>query len=437
VPDEDVGRELEALGRVPTAHCARLIDVVAASARHPVLAFERVHRGSVAQWLQDRGEIAPGEAVTLLAPLATTLTRLHRAGVAHTNLVPANIHLGIAGEPVILGFGHASLFEAESPIAAIDARAEARADRIALAGLARLVLAAVRTANGAIGAERFDDWLRAASFAPGFEFAAELEARLFEFASPTALEFSRRGRAAPPERPVDEEPRRRFDPVVGEPAATVRQSFISPAVTTSAPGRLLALLDASPINLVRRMALPAIRSVRRPVWAVAGAVTVALVAALVLVPQGGGAQQARAEAPLRQDAAQPHATSTPQARGASHASRSANPLVALPALLLTRAGCFTARSVRCLAGVDDDASGALIADSAVIKHMQLGGQSPRGIAVAAPAPRLVERLGDSALVRLDARGSRANAKPASVLLIRTKAGWRIRSYLSGKQAQSG
>jgi hypothetical protein len=436
VPEEDVGRELEALGRVPQDHCARLVDVLSTSEHHPVLAFERVHRGSVAHWLADRDGIAPGEAVTLLAPLASTLTRLHLAGVAHTNLTPTNIHLGVAGEPVILGFGHAVLFDAGLSIAAIDARAEARSDRTALAAIARRVLGAALPQGDAEGVERFDEWLRSASLNPTFEFAAELEARLFDFASPRPLEFSRRRPGEVSGRGHDPQPSALFEPVVGKQASSVASVTRSGTSASVLGGWLGALLDASPAQIARRMALPAIRSVRRPVWIVAGAVAVALVSALVLVPQGPGAQRARADAPLKQTAAQEEMKAIPETKE-SEASRTGNPVVALGGLLAIRGECFSARSVRCLAGVDDEASGALDVDSTVIQRMQRGAQTPRGSVVSAPAPRVVEQLGDSALVRLDARGSGPNAKPASVLLIRTKAGWRIRSYLSGKQAKSG
>lgn len=438
VPDDDVGRELEALDRVPTEHCARLVDVLSTSAHHPVLAFERVHRGSVAQWLRDRVDITAGEAVTVLAPLASTLTRLHRAGVAHTNLLATNIHIGVAGEPVILGFGHAVLFDEGSSIAAIDARSETRSDRMQLAAIARLVLGAARPGEG-VGAgsvQRLDDWLRTAALDPSFEFVAELEARLFDLAGPKPLEFARRGRGtlvvSPPGRGAGGQ-----DPAVtvSEPAAAhsagVRVRPVSP------PDRLSALLDASPVQIARRMLLPAIASVRRPVWVVAGGIGVALVAALVLVPQGGGAQRARADAPLHQRATQATTSPTPQPAMAADAGRQTNPIDALGVLLGARADCFTARSVRCLSGVDDPASAALIADSAAVQRRQKGDEIPRGSALVAPAPRLVEQLGDSALVQLDARGAGAHAKPASVLMIRTKAGWRIRSYLSGKQALSG
>ncbi|HEY4269768.1 MAG TPA: protein kinase [Galbitalea sp.] len=436
VTDDAVGCELEALGRVPREHCARLVDVVSTETRHPVFAFERVQRGSVANWLRDRGDISPGEAVTLLAPLASTITRLHRGGVAHTNLRATNIHIGQAGEPVILGFGHSTVFDVGSSVATIDAMPEVRRDRVALATLARLVLSSVRPIDGSPGVEPLDAWLEATSASPTFEFAAQLEAKLFDFARPTSLEFSVRAPSAPRGGVQTPGAVLQRDSGVGTAAAIGRLGSGAGRPAATSYDWLGQLLDSSPAKLARAMALPAIRSVRRPVWIAAGSVTVALIFALVLVPQSGRAQPARADSPIRHGNAQSAASPSPQPSVGAKASHSANPITALPALFAARERCFVTRSVRCLVDVDEAASGALVIDTAAIQHMQKGSETPRESVVAAPAPKLVERLGDAALVQLDRRGSGSTAKPASVLLVRSKAGWRIRSYLSGEQAET-
>ena len=69
-------------------------------------------------------------------------------------------------------------------------------------------------------------------------------------------------------------------------------------------------------------------------------------------------------------------------------------------------------------------------DAALIQRVQAGAELPKTGGSGASGATLVERLGDTALVQL---GTGATAG-ASVLVIRTKEGWRIRDYLTGAQA---
>ncbi len=100
-----------------------------------------------------------------------------------------------------------------------------------------------------------------------------------------------------------------------------------------------------------------------------------------------------------------------------------DPVAALRELVARRERCFRELSVLCLEGVDEPGSAALDADRAALSAILDGGDPPTRIALASPA--LVERLGDSALVDLG-----ADSDPASVLLLKGEAGWRIRDYLA-------
>ena len=76
-------------------------------------------------------------------------------------------------------------------------------------------------------------------------------------------------------------------------------------------------------------------------------------------------------------------------------------------------------------------------DQAAIRAAQQGGELPDPLASASDVgtPVLIERLGDSALVRLGEAASAvddadehrlAPRRPASLLLVKGEAGWRIR-----------
>jgi len=64
-------------------------------------------------------------------------------------------------------------------------------------------------------------------------------------------------------------------------------------------------------------------------------------------------------------------------------------------------------------------------DAAVVRAIQ-GGAETADAAIVANAPVLVERLGDTALVSL---GDVPQTQPASTLVMRGEAGWRIRDYV--------
>ncbi|WP_193315379.1 serine/threonine-protein kinase [Nostocoides sp. F2B08] len=87
-------------------HLVRVVDVV------PVLdppavavVMERLRHGTLADLVRARGHLLPGEVVTLLAPIASTLADLHDAAVLHGDLSPANVGLAGDGRPVLLDLG--------------------------------------------------------------------------------------------------------------------------------------------------------------------------------------------------------------------------------------------------------------------------------------------------------------------------------------------
>ena len=419
----DFGRELDALGRVPRQHCVRLLDIASGPDGLPVPILERVHRGTLAFLLRERENIQPGEAVTLLAPLARTVAALHRSGVAHSRIGAGTVHLGSAGEPVLLGFGHCELFESGSSIAALEANEAVHRDLGDLAALARLVLGATQHTAAGTRVGTMLDWVAApaTSLLPGF--AAELEDRLFDLAEPLPISFERAGPAVAgvPSRLM---PVRASDATdAGSLASDPDRGLSSPVTETGLGlfhGMVRNAILTSPVEAVRARVLSLVRGVRRPVWAVAGAIAVALTLAIAFVPQGGSSQATVVRAPAA-------GNSIAAAPIPTQSALPDDPVSALKLLLLARAVCIRDRSVLCLDGVDEKSSGAFASDAAIVESIQAGGEVPADAVPAAARPKLIERLGDSALISL---GLKSN--PASALMFKGEAGWRIRSFLSGK-----
>jgi hypothetical protein len=180
---------------------------------------------------------------------------------------------------------------------------------------------------------------------------------------------------------------------------------------------LASRLDAHPVHELRGRILGSLRQVRKPVWFAAGGVAAALVVALAGVP-----------ADASDSAAAPASTPTPTPFTEDLGDVGGDdPLKALDDLLAARERCIADVSLLCLDAVDERGSGALADDQSVVRALQAGGELPVESYVSS-RPALVERLGDSALVSL---GDVPESQPASVLLMKGEAGWRIRQYLNG------
>ncbi len=400
VERESVGVELTALGRVQSPHLVRLLDVSGMAEELPVLVLEHVRRGSLAALIRSREHLERGEIVTLLAPITRLVTQLQLAGVGHGKLGPSAVHLGEGGEPVLLGLGHARLFAEGLPPAALDEQPAASADRAALATLAGTLLSRVAGSADDPRTIEFARWIDTAPNA--FELPAQLEERLFDWAQAAPIAFFS-GQSVPEEV---------LEPVL-EPVsvASLRPRADTPAWLTQ------EVID-DPVGEVKRRAAALFRSVRRRYWFAAAGILGALVIALALLPAGHHDSRPIPVAPASHPPAhlEPSAPALPD-----------EPVAALAVLLAARDQCFRALSVLCLDTVDEASSAAFSSDAAAVQRVQQGGEARPASSGSALA--LVERLGDTALVSV---GGTSN--PASVLMIRTEAGWRIRDFLDGRPA---
>lgn len=89
-----------------------------------VLVLDLADGGSLADLLAARGRLTPGEVITAIAPVAAALAYVHRSGVVHGDVTPANILFTPGGVALLADLGVARLSgddrDAESTPAYID-----------------------------------------------------------------------------------------------------------------------------------------------------------------------------------------------------------------------------------------------------------------------------------------------------------------------------
>src|SRR5680860_269287 len=105
-PDTDhdsIEREVHMLCDARSGRFVQLLDVATLPDSRVCLVLERLDPRTLRRFLQDRSTIAPGEAVTILAPLVATLAELHEYGFAHGSLGPATILLHASGRTGVAG----------------------------------------------------------------------------------------------------------------------------------------------------------------------------------------------------------------------------------------------------------------------------------------------------------------------------------------------
>ena len=418
---DSITRELSVLSHDLPAHCARLLDVAQAPDGRPLFVLSRVDRGSIARLLHIRGSITVGESVTLVAPLAQMLSDLHGRGIAHGAIGPRTVHLSQQGEPVLIGFGHATQFPATASDAVRETIAAVSTDRTGLAHLATLVLRSVEDAPGPDHLQELVDWIEQSTSLD--TFPAELAERLFDLADPVPIDFST-DRSGPAERNGERSAirptRAGLVPTTAVPG-TVAGSTV--AVSARTPGRWNARADVflgeSPLEQLRPRLSRAVAAIPRRVWFVAAGVTLAVVAFFVLAPdyregEEGGPSRGNADA----------GTDTSGSR--AMVADTDDPIEATIAILDARSRCIEERSVLCLESVDHAGSSAMQDDRDLIAE-HLNGTAVSPMVQYLPEDfRLVERLGDAALVAVGPQ-----SQPASALIIRTEAGWRLRELLVG------
>ena len=158
-----------------------------------VLVLDHAGAGNLERLLGERGSLAPGEVVTLLTPLAQALEELHRQGVVHGDVAPANVVLDQSGRPLLADLGIARVLG--TPADALQGR-EAFLDPAVLDGAAPSpsadVFALAAVGAFALGTERADESSQAQALRQVLSQALSREA----FLRPTAADFASRVYAA-------------------------------------------------------------------------------------------------------------------------------------------------------------------------------------------------------------------------------------------------
>ena len=91
-------------GRVAHPHLLRVLGVAETDRGLGVLTEHRA-AGTLQDMVQRVGPLSPGQVVTVLVPIAQALACLHRAGVVHGDVSPANVLFGVDGSPALADLG--------------------------------------------------------------------------------------------------------------------------------------------------------------------------------------------------------------------------------------------------------------------------------------------------------------------------------------------
>lgn len=421
--------EAVALSGAAHRHVVPLIDVaLVAGADSLGLILPRLGTRSAATFVADRGVLAAGEAVTLLAPVLMALQHLERSPLArHVDLVSGvglgNVLLDRHGAAVVVG------------VRAAPARGPQRLARPpggATAAGRRAIDQVLPVCSG-IGA---DQRRRFTELCDESTTLDELVEALFDLAAPVALDDEAPFEMVPVHDEV--ETMHPLDDLV--PGLATLRTW---AHRSSAGGRAFELAA---------QAGAAARQVRRRVWVLAGAVVGCAAIGLAVGGGGaggggaGGANDDQGVAATSAEGSGPpgRATgTTPGGRATATPTPSTSPPPgpradrhdrveavlagddadrAVRLLLRLRADCFRALDAECLAGVDEPGSAALAEDKRVVADPALLESVPEIVVGTA-----INRLGG--VVLFDATSS--NDEPASVFVVKTEAGWRVRSIDSG------
>ena len=105
---EAAAREAAVSARAASAHVVEVQGCVELADGRVALVLPHLRGGPLDALVRARGHLSPGEVVTVLAPMASALGRLHDLGVVHGDVSPGNVLLDLDGRPVLgdLGLGH-------------------------------------------------------------------------------------------------------------------------------------------------------------------------------------------------------------------------------------------------------------------------------------------------------------------------------------------
>ena len=500
--DVQVFARAEALWRARGMHTVELMDAIDRDGEAPALVLQWIPT-ALTTLLRSAGGVSTPATATVLLPIAATLRRIHAAGVAHGRIGPAAIRLDERGTPVLVGFGHATLFAPGASVATF-ARTPAVIDDVR--AFRDLAIAMMGTGAASTDVRRsLDEQL--AGLPAGADLDADphgwldaFEARVFADVIPgpvpipaadgsivavadTSLAHTSLARTSltdtdvadtgvadalrwhrerPPTRiPL---PTRSPSPTRTRPPRRRRASALAGILDDVggraqvwAAGRLPDGLAASITPTVRAFAAK-VGPIRARAWVPAVFVALMLIAAIVIVPAGGGeaTTDGVASAPpgVEAESTEPEAESAesvvetlPDADADADAGAetvtAGDPEVAAVMLLERRARCLQTRDADCVAMVVQagspaesadlvalaDVEKSTVAEGSVAEGSVAGGQAPQGATWKPQSAVLVDLLGGAALVDVVVQ-TEAGLGSVPVLLVLSGAQWRIRAILA-------
>lgn len=412
--------EHRALARVSSPHVVRLLGQSEASdsggLHPPALLLEHLSGDTLSRLVARRTFLRPGEAVTILVSILRGIRAVHTAGLAHRALSPSKVIFASDGRPVVVGLARATEITPGG----------VAADAAGLREIALLLADSVAQEAGepaSAGFRAVADPVQLDLSRPGSW--VEAEQRLFSLAQPEPVLLGGDGI------PVD---------VFGgiEPA---RRDGISHRAATSPQ----ALADR-----IRPIAV-FVRTRSKLVAVVAGGA--AILVALVIVSMPGGSDPAGATdevgstaAPYVDESANerdvevpgPVAPTSTPSTGAVTAQPEVDaddPVDAAIRLLKARHDCLSAAaaSPTCLDAVDEPGSMLHRSD---LESLKSGAQGSTGVDLRTFEVSLRERLGSAAILDLTPPSRDGETRPAvqrepaSLLVVRGEAGWRLREIFA-------
>ncbi|TFC12271.1 hypothetical protein E3O19_13670 [Cryobacterium algoritolerans] len=462
-----IEREIRVMTETTGARFAKLIDFATLSDGRVCIVQEHLAGGRLSRLIGDGRSLTPGETVTILAPILAALAQLLALGYVHEGLGQSSVIFDRSGRPVLTALGRLrELPPAGSERSNVVEEAARRVTAFALGVLDRVEPswdAAVPDPAA---------WLE--SIPPGMALRSlldELERRLFAWAPASAVVMSvapwvpsagrrpereggwaqtealRGGRAAAPGPGFSLLRAKRQRRSSGRVRKSGRSWTLLSELRT-----LLHGLTSRPAGALLTVQLPEQLRDRMARWLrvhrgplLASSLVSTAVCVLLLTfgyqpeARGGNAGPASGVVPpvapgtasssAAPRPASPGPITNPGNAAADRAAVEADePVLAVRVLLRLRAGCLTAVSVACLDGTDQPGSAALASDGQAIKETHQGAQAAPAREAARSAPSLVERRGDVALVAvvLTDASTNGDSKPASILVVKGEAGWRIR-----------
>nr|WP_234424498.1 serine/threonine protein kinase [Clavibacter sp. VKM Ac-2542] len=455
--------EILALQAVTSEHVVELRDVATLSDGSLCIVQSLGTRGTAAALLGRRGSLTSGEIVTLVASVLRGLGDLHDAGVAHGAVDLTHVLIDATGRPLLGGLGSSRVIAGEVGEEGLRGVDPVEQD---LGRVARIVQALrdPGDARGRASTDRWEAWLALLDGAIHGEAdltAHDLADRLLDVADAAPLADAGGARheedadraLSQGAMPLDV----RSGPVSGHAAHVTGprrapRPFSRSRRSAHRRHRAARAPWADAVDARLTSVRSELASVRPRIWALGASALLLLIAGVVAVPLLTGPARgatavptstpstaAPADAGFDGDVA-PAPDGDVSPASDADAAESPDPDIAAPALLRLRAACLHRADATCVSDVDEAGSAVDDADRSTIAGG--GSEAPDDAALhVADALGPAQRLGDTALIELrpgsDTPAARTDAsaperRPASLLIVRGEAGWRIRDLMDDR-----